>query len=196
MNRTQMFKAFYVLVIAAGVAVVLYLVINPPVRRGWLIVIAIALFIPGRLGEYFLRDLFRSRRLNARADYRGAIDAANAMLAKLRRQPWRRWFIFCHYAIYSWNVEAMTLNNLAVGQMMCGDLDGAAANLASAIERDRKYPKPYFNLAVIEHVRGNTDEGERLFELAAKLGFSNSAADQLIDRVQSAYAAVAAVGPR
>jgi Flp pilus assembly protein TadD len=81
--------------------------------------------------------------------------------------------------------------------MLCGNLDIAATNLESAIRLDEKYPKPYYNLAVIEHVRENFDEGERLFALAAKLGFSGSASDKLVEAVQSAYASAQfALGPK
>ncbi len=186
MSRTRRYQLLYglALLVLAAVAVAVY------VWAGLVALVAfgIALLVPGRLGGHYLRDLFRCRTLADRQRFNEAIGAGQAFLADLQRQPWRRHFIYCHYGIYTWDVEAMARNNIGAARMELGEIDEAERDLRHALQNDPDYAIPYFNLAVIAYVRGEAAEGDRLVALAAERGYSGSPLDRTISRVAAAYA--------
>lgn len=187
MSRTRRYMIGYiaVLVAAAGLVALLVTYVH---STAVLIAIAVAALVPGRIGAVALRDLFASRSLAAQRRYQEAAIAAERFLETVRRQPWRRHFIYFFFGIYTWDVEAMALNNLGVARMHLGDLDQADAALAAALDRDGDYPIPYFNRAMIARVRGRTEESDALLAAAKKRGYSGDRIDRIVSEVSEAYA--------
>jgi tetratricopeptide (TPR) repeat protein len=186
MSRSHRYLLLYVVAMLAltGVVVAVYAWGG----LAWFLAAGVVLLIPGRIGGYYLRDLFRSRLLVDQQRFHEAVAAGNAFLADLERQPWRRHLIYCQYGVYTWDVEAMARNNIGAAHMELGQIDRAETILRQALQTDRDYAIPYFNLAVIAYVRGQAAEGDRLIALAAEKGYSGGPLDQLISRVGSAYA--------
>lgn len=191
MNRTRRYKLIYAIVLVAAVAIAALIVVLIP-HPGVLLLLAAAILVPGRLGAVFLKDLFRSRQLVSASRFHEAADAAERFLGDVRRQPWRRHFILCFFGIYTWNVEAMALNNLGVAQMHLGELDRAEANLRAALDRDPEYAIPYFNLAAVAYARGQTSEGDALVSVARDKGYTGGSIDAIVSRVSEAYAKIQA----
>ena len=154
--------------------------------------IAILFLLPGRIGGYYLKDLFRNRNLADQSRFNEAIDAGAAFLEDLRRQPWRRYFIYSFFGFYSWNVEAMARNNIGAARVQLEKIEQAAADLRHAMANDPDYPLPYFNLAIIAHVQGRVSEAENLLSIAAAKGYSGGPLDRLISSVGTVYAGLQA----
>ena len=190
MSRTRRYQLLYVL--ALLVLAALALVVHAWIGLAGLAAFGVALLIPGRVGGHYLRDLFRCRTLLDRERFNEGIEAGETFLADLRRQPWRRHLIYCHYGVYTWDVEAMARNNIGAARMELGEIDRAERDLRSALQNDTDYPIPYFNLAVIAYVRDEPAEGDRLIALAAEKGYSGGHLDRTISRVAAAYARIQA----
>jgi tetratricopeptide (TPR) repeat protein len=186
MRRTRRYQLLY----AFAVLVLTALVVASYAWAGLagFVAAGVVLLIPGRLGATYLRDLFRSRALVDRRRFQEGIEAGNAFLATLQRQPWRRHLVYCHYSIYTWDVEAMARNNIGAARMELGELEQAERDLRHAVQNDPDYAIPYFNLAAIAYARGDAAEGDRLITLAADKGYSGGSLDQLVSRVSAAYA--------
>lgn len=187
MTRTHRYMVIYIAALVAAVGLVALLLAYVQ-NFGVLIAIAVAALVPGRAGAVALRDLFRSRSLAAEDRYQEAAVAAERFLETVRRQPWRRHFIYFFFGFYTWDVEAMALNNLGVARMHLGDLDQADTALAAALDRDRDYPIPYFNRAMIAYVRERTEEGNALLAAAKQRGFADDRIVRIVAQVSEAYA--------
>lgn len=190
MSRTAKYKLVYAIVVVLSLAIAFWLVIVLRHEMAWLLVIGLALLAPGRIAGHYLKDLFRARRLLERKAYLEAIEASERFLGSIAAEPWRRHLIYLMFSVYTWNVEAMARNNLGAAYLMRGHLDEAAQHLNEAKALDEGYPIPYYNLAIIESVRGRIEEGERLFSDAAKRGFKSSATDHMLEAVSRAFAEV------
>ena len=186
MSRTRRYQLFYVLAVLALTALVV--AVYASAGMAGFVAVGLLLLVPGRVGGYYLGDLFRSRVLVDQRRFHEAIEAGHAFLADLQREPWRRHLIYCHYGIYTWNVEAMARNNIGAARMELGEIDQAERDLRHAIRNDADYAIPCYNLAVIAYVRGEAAEGDRLIALAADKGYSGGHLDRLISRVGAAYA--------
>jgi tetratricopeptide (TPR) repeat protein len=186
MNRTRRYQLLYglAMLVLAALAFLVYL----GTGVAGLVALAVLLIVPGRIGGYYLKDLFRSRGLFSEGRFNEAIDAGKAFLADLQRQPWRRHYIYCHFGFYTWDVEAMAYNNVGAARMELGELDQAERDFRYAWQKDPEYPLPPFNLAIIAHVRGDAAEGEGLITVAAEKGYTGGSLDQLVSRVGVAYA--------
>lgn len=186
MSRTLRYKLLYAAAVLTLSFLVILIILQTD-RVVGLMAAAIVFLVPGRIGGYYLRKLFRSRSLVSSSRFTEAIEAGKEFLEDLHRQPWRRHFIYCFFGLYSWDVEVMARNNIGAAHMQLGDLERAEADLRYAIGKDPDCPLPYFNLAIIAYVRGDTVEGDKLISVAAQKGYSGGAVDRLIHRVGDAY---------
>ncbi len=189
MSRTLKYKIAYPILIVAAVGIIA--VVVHLLNLHWLLtlfLLGLVLIVPGRVGGYFLKDLFLARKLIADEKPEEAIEASDRMLATLKREPWRQRFMYCFYNFYTWDARALLTNNMGACQLMMGQLDQGEKTLKAAIKLDEKNPMPYYNLAIVEHVRGNAEEGERLFSIARDYGYTASNTEQLISKVGVAYA--------
>ena len=188
MNRTRKNKFLYAAVIVISLAVAIiawaHFELGP---IGWL-VLALLLLLPGRVGGYVLRDLFRGRHFVEVSQYEKAIAASKRFLDVVDRQPWRRYLLYCFFSFYTWNARAMALNNIGAAKMELGQLNEAEKHLAEALELDEAYPIPYYNLAIIFAAREDHERSAAMLTKSRQLGYSQSPADMVITRVAAAYA--------
>ena len=93
-------------------------------------------------------------------------------LRKIRSNPWIKKLIYFKWGIYTWEIEAMTLNNIGSISLELNDLEGAVQSFDAAIARDPQFPLPFANLAIVNYVRGNSDQGVQLLNHSHLLGCS------------------------
>ena len=75
MSRTAKYKLVYAIVVLLSLVIAVWLVIGLRHEMAWLVVVGLALLVPGRLAGHYLKDLFRARRMLARERYPEAIEA-------------------------------------------------------------------------------------------------------------------------
>ncbi len=185
-NRTQQYKTFYLAVIVW--AIIVGAIVHQLVGTVGIVIIAAVMLVPGRVGAYFLRDLFLSRRFVVSKQYEKAITSSQRYLRSLERQPWRQHFIYCFFAIYTWKTGAMAFNNLGAAEMERGRLEDAEKHFARALSIDQEYPIPYYNLAILAAAQEDYERSENMANKARLLGYTSNAFDQAVERVGSAYA--------
>ena len=177
--------------IAVITSLVLVVVSVLPWPVGWPHLLAGAvLLIPGRIQGFLWRSFFRGRHAMSRNDLVGAEKHFLLFLEKLRQQPELRYVAFLAWNFYTWNPEAMTRNNLGACRLALGEFDSAEAELRHALDLDPGCPLPYFNLAVLAHIRGMDMEAESLRAEAARLGYRDATRERIISIAGSALAAV------
>ena len=180
MNRTIVFKLLYAVVILVGVGIVVTARRLLGLPTVWLIVVALLLFVPGRVQGYYWRDFFRGRRLlaNGRADE--SIPYFQSFLQTLRDHPRLKRLIWLSWGMYSRDIEVMTLNNVGAARLCLGNLDAAEADLHAAIALDPAAPLPYVNMGRLRQARVQEAEANVLFVKARALGYKGSVVDKLI----------------
>ena len=189
MNRTLRSKLLYVCALAMlGGIVVTLVTFSPFDKRLVLIVAAVVLFIPGRIQGLVFRDHFRGRRLMDAGQLESGIDHFERFLSQLRKQPWKKQFTWLAWGIYSWDIEAMTLNNLGAALMNIGQFDAASDRLKEALRVDPKYPVPYFNLAVLASAQGDEAQACVQISRAESLGYARTPMDRVIQMGQTVLA--------
>ena len=191
MNRTSSYKLLYISIVVVAIATVAAVSVRFELGTLGLLFLAMLLFLPGRIGGYVLRDLFRGRHFVTAKEYEKAIAASELFLDVIDHQPWRQYFMYCFFGIYTWNTRAMALNNIGAANMELGHLSEAESQLVQALEFDDDYPIPYFNLAVIAAAREDMERSDQMLSNARQRGYNQSnqsLTDEVIARVATAYA--------
>ena len=188
MNRTLKYKLLYVTLLALGGAgaAAIWIIIDLGVAG--LLIAGVVFLVPPRIGGYFLRDLYLSRRYCTAGKYDDAIAAGERFLDTLEQQPWRQHLIYLFFGFYTWNTRAMALNNIGAAEMELGRLDAAEARLGEALGLDQDFPLPYYNLAITAAALEDHQRSARMLSRAAELGYERSITDRAISRVGDAYA--------
>ena len=191
MSRPLRSKLLYVFALAMLVAVVATLVVSSPFDKGVvLIATALVLLIPGRIQGFVFRDHYRGRRLMGAGEFEAAIDHFERFLVQVRDKPWKKRFIWFAWGIYSWDIEAMTLNNLGAALMNIGRFDASKNRLEEALRVDSKYPVPHFNLAVLAAAQGDEAQAHEHIYRAEALGYARTPMDRVIHLGQAVLAKV------
>jgi tetratricopeptide (TPR) repeat protein len=170
MTRADKSRLQYVLVLLGLGSIALgvgwYFSFRPPA----LITMALVLLIPGRLPALFWREFFRGQQQMQVGNLERAADSFEAFLAKVRARPWLKKLMYFKWGIHTWDIEAMTLNNLGTIFVERGDPARAAGWFEAALAVDPCYGLPYTNLAVVRYAEGDEEEAARLLERAHALG--------------------------
>ena len=190
MSRATRYLMMIAAVTVVAVVGVFFYLSRYPGSYDAVLVVALLFFVPGRISSAFLKDLYRCRRHVDREEYEAAIECGERFLATLRKQPWRARLIYLTWSLYTWNVEAMTRNNIGAAEMMRGRFAAAREQFNAALALDSGYALPYANLAIMAAVEGDHTESERLMALARRNGYAEKAVDRLVARVGAAYAGV------
>jgi tetratricopeptide (TPR) repeat protein len=179
MTSTHWRKLAYVpLVLAAiGAGVLLSVAVG-----GWqgLLVAVLLMLLPGRIQGFVYRDFFRGRRLFSQGQYADAVPHFERFLDSVRARPWIKHLLWLQFAAYTTDIEAMTLNNLGGAHIQLGDLDAGERYLREALAIDARYAMALYNLSRVAALRGDEADAERLLAEAARLGFSGSGLDALL----------------
>ncbi len=196
MNRTRRQKLFYV----AALLVLGLAVTGVWAASGWspwaLGFAAAALLVPGRVQGHYWREFFRGRRLQAQAEWDGALQEYYRFLMTVRRKPWIKKLIWLAGSFYILDVEAMTHNNIGGCQLARGRLDDAEREFRLAQEIDPDSPLPHYNLAIASELRGDRDAAESHLSTAKHLGYERTTIDQLAHKAGEYLAKVEGSVPR
>ncbi|MCR8745858.1 tetratricopeptide repeat protein [Romboutsia lituseburensis] len=152
--------------------------------------IFIFLLIPGRVQGYYYKNQFRGRKLLDRKNYKESIKYNKIFLEDIRQNTWKKKLIHLSGAVYSKDIEAMTLNNLGSAYLELGNLKSAETCFQQAIKLDLLYPIPYFNLSLVECIKGNIELAEIFYQKSVELGFKQTTFDKLIQKGQQIYAEI------
>jgi tetratricopeptide (TPR) repeat protein len=175
----------YLLIFAGLLAVMGLLAAMLPYNPGITLIILGTLFaIPGRVLGIVFREHFRGRRQHDARNFEAALHHFSTFLSQTREQPWRRRFMWMSWGFYTWNIEAMTLNNIGSCLMNLGRFDEAEEKLQEAISTDAEYAMPYWNHAILAFLRGDEVAAESYVQRAAHLGYRHSTSDHLVQAVQ------------
>lgn len=188
MTRPTRWKMLYVVAVAALGLAVLAIAFAIEFDSTVLIGLAVLLFVPGRINGHYWRCFYTGRRLMDSGDHESARREFEQFLVKVRERPSLKSMIWLVWAVYTRDVEAMTLNNIGATLMHEGHLDSAEEKLAQAIGLDSGYPIPYFNLAVIAELRGERDAAARSLATAQRLGYRNTSIDRVVTKAASILA--------
>lgn len=187
MTRTARLKLGYVAVFLTVAAIVVTLLVWVAGPLGFFLA-ALLTILPARLQGVFYRDFFRGRRQLAGGNPEEAIPAFERFLETIRARPGLKKLVWLQWAVYSPDMEVMTLNNLGAAHYHIGELDVAEGYLREALRLDPVYPVAYYNLALIAAGRDDDAEAERLLGEARRLGYTGGNVDQLIGRAGNALA--------
>lgn len=192
MTRTARFKIIYLATLAVlGILSAAAVFIAPEGRRtAVMIVLALILFLPGRIQGWILREHFRGRRLADAGRFEESIRESEAFLARVAREPWRKRAVWLGGVAYSRDIEAMTINNVGVAALHLGDLDKAGASFRRALALDPEYPIPHRNLAVLASMRGDEQAAREEWGEAERLGYTAGRFDDVLREAQRVLAAV------
>lgn len=180
LSRTTRYKILHIAFIAATLAAVVGALLwadAPPLVA---LAVGVAFLLPGRVQAILWRRFFRARRLLGEGRYEEAIDHFQAFLEQLERAPWLKSLVWLAGAVYTRDIEVMSLNNIGAAQLQLGDWTQAADYLQRARDRDPDCPLPYWNLALLAQAQGDEATATRHLERAHELGYRRSSLDQLI----------------
>lgn len=188
MTRTTLYKAHYfAMMIGAGtlaLAVVTYFQFSPVA----IVLVFMALLVPGRILGFFWRDLLRGLRLLNARQFAESKRHSERFLEKVRKSPWIKNLVWLSSSTYSHDPEVLALNNLGAAEVQLGQMEVAKANLQKAIELDPKCPLPFVNLGVLHESNGEAEEAIRCFQQAARLGYANRLSDRIVRASQTQFA--------
>ena len=191
MTRPLQSKLLYVtvlLLLGSGVFVAYWMI---PYDKSLVLIVAVTLLlIPGRIQGFVFRDHYRGRRLLGAGRAEEAVQCSRRFLAQIREKPWKKRFIWFTWGVYSWDVEAMTLNNMGAAFLNMGEFEDAEAYLRQALAVDPKYGVPYFNLAVLAAVQGNEKTARKHAGQAESLGYRRTRLDRVVHLAQAVLAEV------
>ena len=179
MSRTTRYKLLYVAVLALMIAGIgtWVLVRRPPTWA--LIVVGVLLLIPGRVAGHYWRDFFRGRVLFRRQPA-ASIPYFERFLETIQQRPRLKHLIWLMWGVYTRDVDVMTRNNLGAAYLQTGDLEQAQSYLESAVTLDPEAPLPYFNLALVAHLQGDSHWAAECLKTARNLGFKRAISDKLV----------------
>jgi tetratricopeptide (TPR) repeat protein len=135
---------------------VLWLISSSRDHPQWVLVLLLALLIPGRIQGFLFRDLFVGMNELRKCNFRQSIAASRRFLDQLEQRPGLRHAIWLGAWTWTPDPGAMAANNLGVAHLETGALDEAERWFTAALERDPGYAVPWYNRAVLAGVRGDT----------------------------------------
>jgi tetratricopeptide (TPR) repeat protein len=177
------------LLMLAGAGIGLFMVALPNIGFGQKFAIGFLCLIPGRIGPF--RGLHKSLREHKNGNHRAAIATAQQLLDTLSRNPWKKKLVLGWTGVYSNSLESLCLNNIGAAHAHLLEFEEAEASLTKSIAHDALNPLPYFNLAVLDYLRGNEQSSAAFAAHSIALGYSRSASDAVLQRIDEINAQLA-----
>jgi tetratricopeptide (TPR) repeat protein len=159
-----------------------------PQRHEILLIVALLLFLPGRVQGYYYRDFFRGRREMGLGEFESALGHFTKFAEDVSNRPWLKRLIWLSFGVYTTDIEAMTHNNLGACYLEKGELTKSKTALYRALEICPTYPIPYFNLALLYGLTGERREAVRCFQEAKRRGYDLSRFDQVLNSLSQGLA--------
>jgi tetratricopeptide (TPR) repeat protein len=180
MTRTERYKIQYFASIAAYAAIAAVLLWQFGFQPITIVVVALLLFVPGRIQGFLWRDLYTGRRLLESGSFSSSVTASEQFIQHVESKPWLRRLWWLQGAIYTRDPVAMARNNIGAAHLELGQFDDAKRAFSEAVALDAEYAVPQFNLAMIAGLEEDDAEKEHRLERAAALGYSQSAIDNFV----------------
>lgn len=188
MTRPTRWKVLYAVALAALGLAAFTLVTVGRFDTALLIFLAVLLLIPGRINGRLWRSFYTGRRLLDAGNYEDARSEFERFLVRIRERPALKSLVWFVWAVYTRDVEAMTLNNIGAALLNQGHLESAEQYLEKAVRLDPDYPIPHYNLALVEELRGNRTIAAQSLATAQSLGYRNTSIDKVISEAASIFA--------
>jgi tetratricopeptide (TPR) repeat protein len=173
MNRTNLYRLTYA---AAGIFVCLtiyFIFFNYDITAA--IALTAAIYVCVRISMAIQRkwwdNHFQARMVFSFRRWDESIALSSKFLDEFEKTPSIRHGVWLSYMVYTRDIAAATLNNLASAHMAIGQFQIANQNLDKALMRDPKYPMPHLNRAKILLFHNLIDAGRLEFDMARSLGF-------------------------
>jgi len=187
-KRTLILKLSYLISIVALITIIIALTYYLNLSRNLVILICLLGLIPGRIIEYFWRNLRFGQKLIQQKKYLDSITYSELFIEDCARNPWIVHLIWLSPSFYTIAPKAMALNNIAVAYIELGELDRAKSVCYQALEIDPFYGIPYYNLAAIFILQSDELTAQNHYARAKRLGFSGGAFDRFVQKTKSLYA--------
>jgi len=142
--------------------------------------VALFVFVIGLVS--WSRDFMVGRFRTSRRQWRQAAERFEKFEQKLVSARWSAVLIPIYLSIYTFDGVAVARNNIAQSLMNLKEFDAAVRWLRGALQRDPLYAIPYVNLGTIAALRGDGETARLEFRRAVELGFSPTAAQDLLRR--------------
>jgi tetratricopeptide (TPR) repeat protein len=188
MTRTERYKIQYFASIAGYAAIVAVLLWQFGLQPITIIVVALLLFVPGRVQGFLWRDLYTGRRLLESGSFSSSLSASERFVQLAKSRPWLRKLWWLQGAIYTRDPVAMAQNNIGAAHLELKQFDEAKRAFSDAISLDAEYAVPHFNLAMIAGLEEDEAEKEHRLNRAAALGYSQSVIDNFVKNAGSILA--------
>lgn len=170
MTRADKSRLLYVLALLLVGSIGLAVGWSLSFRPSALIVMGLLLVIPGRLPTVFWREFYTGQQALHLGNHELARANFAAFLEKVRAQPWLKRLMYLKWGVHTWDIEAMTLNNLGNTFVENGEPEQAVRWYEEALAVDPEYGVAYANLAVVRYAHGDDAEATRLLDHAHALG--------------------------
>jgi ATP-dependent Clp protease adapter protein ClpS len=190
LSRTARRKFRYFAAITFGCGALLWCIWRYRLASAAVLLIVVALLVPGRVLGYFWRDLLTGLRLLRERQFAQSARHSKKFLEDIGRRPWIQHLTWLGSGTYSRNAKAMALNNLGAAEISLGEFATARDHLEQSSRLDGENPLPYFNLAQLEMILGNEARSRDSLEQAKRRGYTKNLSDRLIQRAQSRFAFV------
>ena len=187
MNRTQRLKVLWFVVLALLLVGVVGLGYRFDPRRPWLgmLLFGVFLLVPGRLQGLFYRGFFQAAKSQRAGHPDEALSLYEDFLNDVRTHRWMKPLLWLAWTIYTTDVEAMTLNNMAACHLVMGDREACEDACQRALQLDPHYPLPHVTLATLCLLADDQPAAEEHLQQAAELGYRDASIEVLIERAQS-----------
>jgi tetratricopeptide (TPR) repeat protein len=193
-SRTAAYKFVYFGIVFGVASLALWLMFHYQLGMRGIVLLIVALLVPGRVLGFFWRDLLRGLRLLNAKQYAESKKYSQRFLVTLKNRPWLKKLIWLGSGTYSRDPEAMALNNLGAAEIALGEFENAQAHLNAAISTDPLNPLPYFNLGALFTSLENPREAGAWFAKAVNLGYSRTVVDKIISVAQGRFASTDGAG--
>jgi len=142
-------------------------------RPSAMIVIALLVFIPGRVPALLWPEFYAGQRALQLGDRERARASFIAFVEKVRARSWLKRLMYVKWGIHTRDIEAMSLNNIGTTFAEKGELQQAVGWYEATLAVDPDYGVAYANLAVIGYACGDEAEATRLLNFAHARGNQN-----------------------
>jgi hypothetical protein len=187
-NRTTRRKIYYFSIIAIGTALLVGVILYFRFNRGQVVLLVLALLIPGRILGFFWRDQLAGLRLLNERRFEESAERSRRFLSLLARRPWIRHLVWLGAGTYSRNPKSLALNNLGAAEIFLGNFERARQYLDESRRLDDENPLPYFNLAQLHMILDEPSTANAFLTDARQRGYQRGLSDKLIHGTQSRFA--------
>jgi ATP-dependent Clp protease adapter protein ClpS len=187
-SRTARRKFRYFALIIFGCGAILWCIWRYRLHGATLVLIVLALLVPGRVLGYYWRDLVTGLRLLRERQFAQSARHSKRFLQDIDRRPWIQHLTWLGSGVYSRNAKAMALNNLGAAEIFLGEFAAARGHLEQSSRLDDENPLPYLNLAKLMRILGDEAGSRDCAEQAKRCGYTKSLSDRLVRNAQSRFA--------